>query len=104
MSIGSQEIQPIDLAMPLWYMNKMTPCSENSLQHLAVFILMFLSTSVRFLGSNSNDGALKAEKCYALPGSHTGDPYFRQPRFVTVCFHSDFTRINTLITTSRRWL
>ena len=45
----------------LWYMNKMAPCSENSLQHLAAFILMFLNTSVQFLGSNSNDRALKAE-------------------------------------------
>ena len=45
----------------LWYMNKMVPHSENQLQHLAAFILMFLNTSVEFLGSNSNDGALKAE-------------------------------------------
>ena len=45
----------------LWYMNKMSPRSENSLQHLAAFILMFLNTSVQFLGSNSNEGALKAE-------------------------------------------
>ena len=45
----------------LWYMNKMAPCLENSLQHLAAFILMFLNTSVKFLGSNSNDRVLKAE-------------------------------------------
>ena len=42
-------------------MNKMAPRSENSLQHLAAIILMFLNTSVLFLGSNSNDRALKAE-------------------------------------------
>ena len=45
----------------LWYMNKMASRLENSLQHLAAFILMFLNTSVQFLGSNSNDGVLKAE-------------------------------------------
>ena len=42
-------------------MNKMAPPLENSLQHLAAFILMFLNTSVQFLGSNSDDGVLKAE-------------------------------------------
>ena len=42
-------------------MNKMASRLENSLQHLAAFILMFLNTSVQFLGSNSNDGTLKAE-------------------------------------------
>ena len=30
----------------LWFMNKMAPRSENSLQHLAAFILMFLNTSI----------------------------------------------------------
>ena len=45
----------------MWYMNKMAPHLENSLQHLAAFILMSLNTSVQFLGSNSNDGVLKAE-------------------------------------------
>ena len=45
----------------LRYIKKMAPHSENSLQHLAASILMFLNTSVQFLGSNSNDGVLKAE-------------------------------------------
>ena len=39
----------------------MAPHSGNSGQHLAAFILMFLNTSVQFLGCNSNDRALKAE-------------------------------------------
>ena len=60
-SIGSQKNLTYDLCHALWYMNKMAPRSENSPQHLAAFILMFLNTSIQFLGSNSNDGALKAE-------------------------------------------
>ena len=84
-------------------MNKMAPRLENSLQHLAVFILMFLNLSVQFWGRNNNDGALKAENVMHF-WVHTPVTPTSQTRFVAVCFYSDFTWINTLITLSRRWL
>ena len=46
----------------LWYMNKMAPRSENSLQHIHLAVFILINISVQFLGSNSNDRALKAEK------------------------------------------
>ena len=86
----------------LWYMNKMAPCSENSLQHLAMFILMFLNTSVQFLGSNSNDGALKAENVMHFwvhtPVTPTSSRYGLSLCVSTAILHG------LTLTTSWRWL
>ena len=79
-------------------MKKMTPRSKNSLQHLAAFILKFLNTSVQFLGSNSNDGALKAENVMHFR-VHTPVIPTSARLGLSLCFHSDFTRINMLTLT-----
>ena len=87
----------------LWYMNKMAPCSENSLHHLAAFILMFLNTSVQFLGSNSNDGVLKAENVIHFR-VHTPVTPTSARHGLSMCVSTAILHALTLITASRGWL